>query len=71
MFTTLLEVPLPFTNILALLQTTGKTLEEIDLIFAKPEVRDSALAARMIHDRSKDVVANKGEFVEYVEKERV
>ncbi|RVX74849.1 hypothetical protein B0A52_01126 [Exophiala mesophila] len=33
-------------------ETTGKTLEEIDLIFAKPEIRDSALAARTIRDHA-------------------
>ncbi|ORY69024.1 general substrate transporter [Pseudomassariella vexata] len=32
-------------------ETTGKSLEEIDLIFAKDEVKDSILAARVIRHR--------------------
>jgi hypothetical protein len=50
-------------------QTTGKTLEEIDLIFAKPEIRDSALAARMIRDHQAEAAAReKNKIVEYEEK---
>ncbi|KEF62489.1 uncharacterized protein A1O9_00462 [Exophiala aquamarina CBS 119918] len=49
-------------------ETTGKTLEEIDLIFAKPEIRDSAAAAGTIRDhRLRGAVK---EF-EYEEKEAV
>ena len=49
-------------------QTTGKSLEEIDLIFAKPEVRDSALAARIIRDRHADTSSKKEQVVEYEKK---
>lgn len=52
-------------------QTTGKTLEEIDLIFAKPEIRDSALAARTIHDRSRNADGLAKEDLVYEEKEDV
>jgi hypothetical protein len=38
--------------LLTFAQTTGKTLEEIDLIFARKELRDSAVAKRTIHRRS-------------------
>jgi hypothetical protein len=31
------------------LQTTGKTLEEIDLLFATPEVKESMLAQQTVH----------------------
>ncbi|OQV10734.1 hypothetical protein CLAIMM_14692 isoform 3 [Cladophialophora immunda] len=50
-------------------ETTGKTLEEIDLIFAKPEIRDSALAARTIHDRHAEEIRNKEHVIQYEEKE--
>jgi hypothetical protein len=57
-------------------KTTGKTLEEIDLIFAKPEIRDSALAARTVHDRRHETAPGspsvaKSEAIEYEEKEDV
>ena len=42
-------------------------MEEIDLIFAKPEIRDSALAAQMIHDRHVSITKN--EVIEYEEKD--
>ncbi|KAK5446521.1 hypothetical protein LTS15_009860 [Exophiala xenobiotica] len=51
-------------------ETTGKTLEEIDLIFAKPEIRDSALAARMVHDHRQDGVGEKVDIA-FEEKEDV
>ena len=56
---------------LVVIKTTGKTLEEIDLIFAKPEIRDSALAARMIYDRQADITLKKDQAVQYEEKEDV
>lgn len=48
-------------------ETTGKTLEEIDLIFAKPEIRDSALAARTIRDHHRAPAKD----VDFEEKEAV
>ena len=36
-------------RVLTIVQTTGKTLEEIDLIFARKELRESAAAKRTIH----------------------
>lgn len=50
-------------------ETTGKTLEEIDLIFATPEIRDSALAARTIRDHAHNDGVLKE--VAYEEKERM
>ena len=35
-------------------ETTGKTLEEIDMIFAREKFRDSHLAAQTIHRKSAD-----------------
>lgn len=52
-------------------QTTGKTLEEIDLIFAKEGIRDSALAARMVHDTRAQETALKNEAIQLEEKEDV
>lgn len=49
-------------------KTTGKSLEDIDLLFAKPEIRDSALAARVMH---KEVVMDKDHIVQLEEKEEV
>lgn len=49
-------------------KTTGKSLEDIDLLFAKPELRDSALAARVMH---KEVVMDKDQMVQLEEKEDV
>lgn len=42
----------------------------LQLIFAKPEVRDSALAARMVHDRHAEAVLKK-DRIDYEEKEDV
>jgi hypothetical protein len=48
-------------------ETTGKSLEEIDLLFAKPEVRDSILAEGIYHHgREKD---SKSEKVERIHEE--
>lgn len=52
-------------------ETTGKTLEEIDLIFAKPEIRDSALAAGTVRDRFAGRGGVKDVEVGYEEKEAV
>ena len=35
-------------------ETTGKTLEEIDMIFAKHKIRDSYTAGQTIRQRSTD-----------------
>lgn len=50
-------------------ETTGKTLEEIDLIFAKDEIRDSAVAAGTVRDRFNHMRGVKD--VGYEEKEAV
>jgi len=54
-------------------ETTGKTLEEIDLIFATPEIRDSALAAQTIRDHHRRLrrggAAAKEAAVDFEEKE--
>jgi len=44
-------------------QTTGKTLEEIDLIFAKPEIQNSSLAAQTIHHTKQDIIYEESEKV--------
>jgi hypothetical protein len=46
-------------------------LEEIDFLFATPEIRDSALAARVVHDRHAETVLKKDQIIEYEEKEDV
>jgi hypothetical protein len=45
------------------LQTNGKTLEEIDLLFAVDSVRDTILADQIIHDHKGEATSERIERV--------